>query len=1334
MSELLQSIAEEYWIKKLRHGKPLSLFYDHRQSCGRQSGGRQTSEPSQELQFAFPSTHTDRLAAVAGGNQASVYLILLSVLHSLVYKYTGESDALVATAGFNGREEEEEAILFFRADLTETITPKELLKKNLAQLNTILEHPALSWDTIQERFGSDEEQGILRQLGFVYEGFNRPSSCLADLRLLFRVTTTGMDYNLHILFQPAFYSKGQVQQLGEHFLWMLSAFLNRSGQPLSRLHILNADEEAQVLATERHHIAQAPQQTLVALFEEQVARFPDKEALCFKGISYTYQQLNTQVNSLASYLREQHQVQPNEVVGLMMPRSSAMVIAILGILKAGAAFLPIESSLPAKRKQYMLENASVKLLLTESDAMFELADYYAGELMALDIQLSEIPVVEANPAPGSEPSDLAYILYTSGSTGEPKGVEIQHQSIVNYLHWANNHYFQHETGHRFALFTAITFDLTLTSLFSSLVRGDGLLVTEDKPIDELLKDLFGNQSTVRALKLTPAHINLLGELGLTSTQVQTVILGGEALHQKQIDILRSLNPAIRIFNEYGPTEATVGCMVKQVLGSEAEITIGKAIDNTSIYLIDAHHALLPVGVAGEIGVSGAGLAKGYLNQPDTTAEKFVSIQLNQGEETFRLYKTGDLGVLLPDGEIRYLGRKDNQVKIRAFRVELGEIENCLCQYPAIKEVVVIDAEDKVQDKFLVAYYIANEVLLVEELRQHLESYLPDYMIPSYFVRVERFSLTPHGKVDRKALPSPSEALSGRSTYVAPTNAMEANLVRIWEEALDVKEVGITDNFFSLGGDSLKAIRVANKIQQIVDETVPFTLLFDASTIQRFSACLPVLVQQRLEAITDLSSVFAGKKDQPGLSDFAIEPIPEADYYEVSHAQGRIWLTAQLEEKQIGYNICGARVLEDIQLAVLEKAFQALVERHESLRTVFINLDGSPKQKILPPDARFNPEYLDMSEEDNKQEKVNALSFELSNHSFDLENGPLFRAQLVQVDNTTYALLFALHHIISDGWTMDVLFKDLTSLYEGFLTQDQNVLPPLAIQYKDYAAWEHQQLQGESLLGHRAYWLAQFAGELPVLELRTDFPRPAVITTNAGTVNFLIEESLRNRLVEFSHQQQVTLVMTLMAALNTLLFRYSNQYDLIIGTPFGGRIRTELENQVGIFLNLLALRTQFSEQETFISLLKKTQKTVLGAFEHQVYPFDRIVKDLELRRNPGRSPLFDVMFSWQNTNEESFHPSEEEFLQQKPDILTEDSKYDLTFIFSDFQKGVFTSIKYNSDLFKKDTIEGFQTRFIKIVESIIANPEIALNEINLGQEREQPKKRESFIKQNFSTKF
>ncbi|MES2732768.1 MAG: amino acid adenylation domain-containing protein, partial [Bacteroidota bacterium] len=964
MSELLQSIAEEYWIKKLQYRKPLSLFYDHPTS---QNAG----DASQEVHIAFPPTQADRLAAVAGSAQASVYLILLSVVHALVYKYTGEPDVLVATAGFQVREEEEQALVFFRTVLNETTTPKELLKKNLVQLNTILEHPALSTETLQERFGSEEEQGTLHQLGFYYDGFNRPTSCLSDVQLLFRVTTTDTGYVLGIRFQPAFYSKGQVQQLGEHFLGLLSSFLNRSSQPLSSFHWLSSAEEERVLATERHHLAQASQQTLVALLEAQVARFPEKEALRFKGVSYTYQQLNTQVNSLACYLQKQHQVQPNEVVGLMVPRSSAMVIAILGILKAGAAFLPIESSLPAKRKQYMLENASVKLLLTESDAMFELADYYTGELMALDIQLADLPVVEANPAPGSGPSDLAYVLYTSGSTGEPKGVEIQHQSIVNYVQWANQHYFQHETGHRFALFTAITFDLTLTSLFSSLLRGDGLLVTEEKPIDELLRELFGSQSTVRALKLTPAHINLLGELGLQSTPIQTVILGGEALHQKQIDILLALNPAMQIFNEYGPTEAAVGCMVKQVGGNEAEITIGKAIEHTSIYIIDAHHVLLPSGVAGEIGVSGAGLAKGYLNQPDTTAEKFVSIRLNQAEETFRLYKTGDLGLVLPNGEIRYLGRKDNQVKIRAFRVELGEIENCLRKHPAIKETVVLDAEDKAQDKFLVAYYIAEEVLLVEELRHHVGAYLPEYMIPAYFVRVEKFPLTAHGKIDRKALPSPMEALSGRPTYVAPTNVMEANLVRVWEEALDVKEVGIHDNFFGLGGDSLKAIRVANKIQQLVGETVPFTLLFDAPTIQRFAACLSVSVQQRLETITDLASFVDGKKGQPGLADFAIEPIAEADHYEVSHAQGRIWLTAQMEEKQIGYNICGARVLPDIQRASLERALQALVERHESLRTVFINLDGRPKQKILPPDARFKPEYLDLREDDHKQEKVNA---------------------------------------------------------------------------------------------------------------------------------------------------------------------------------------------------------------------------------------------------------------------------------------------------------------------------------------------------------------------------
>ena len=807
-------------------------------------------------------------------------------------------------------------------------------------------------------------------------------------------------------------------------------------------------------------------------------------------------------------------------------------------------------------------------------------------------------------------------------------------------------------------------------------------------------------------------------MNLETTAIQTVILGGEALQQNQIDVLQELNPEIQIFNEYGPTETTVGCMVKEITKSNKQITIGNPIANTKTFIVNTNNRILPEGVAGELVVSGLGLAKGYLGKEALTKQRFVSLGFNSSTATIPVYKTGDLAVKLPNGEMQYLGRQDNQVKINGYRIELEEIKTALSQHPEITQSCVVFKENAENKQFIIAYYVADSALTEQELRQFLLAYLPTYMLPAFYVKIKRIPLTANGKINEKALPLP-ESMVGMGNYEAPANQTEENLATIWQEVLGVEKIGILDDFFLLGGDSIKAIRICNKIQKSLNVSVEITTLFELLTIKKLANYIQ----------TEAVSLATNKENT------SIQPIPEAPYYEVSSAQKRIWISSQLQASQLSFNISSWRVLEGINVSVLENAFNALIERYEILRTVFIDIDGHPKQKLQEASEYATIQHIDLTNHPEKEVEVQKLAAIESKTAFNLEKGPLVRAKLIQINENEHVLLFTIHHIISDGWTMEILFKEMTSLYQSFLLYGKNTVPPLKIQYKDFAAWENKQLSGEHLKHHQNYWLDTFKGELPVIKLPTDYERPPILTYEGTSTALTLDIKQSEALKRIGKENNTTLFTVLLATLYTLLHRYSNQQDIVIGSPFLGRSMAELENQVGAFINLLAIRVQLApEGETFSGLLEKVKHNLSMAHKHQVYPFERIVKDLSLKKDPSRAPLFDVLFSFQNPGAMAQLTEAEVLKLQKEDVLTENSKYDLTLIFTEYENGIFGAVKYNRNLFKKETIDLFKTRFIETIDSIIAQPEVRLDEIEFSSVLSYNNENEIHINENFSTKF
>jgi acyl carrier protein len=769
---------------------------------------------------------------------------------------------------------------------------------------------------------------------------------------------------------------------------------------------------------------------------------------------------------------------------------------------------------------------------------------------------------------------------------------------------------------------------------------------------------------------------------------------------------------------YGPTEDTIWTTWTEVPlvkagGIYPSPPIGKPIANHQVYILGTGLRLQPIGIAGEICIGGDGTAVGYLNQPELTAETFLSFSYRsyRSYRTYfskKIYKTGDLGRWLPDGNIEFLGRIDHQVKIRGFRIETGEIEGRLLNHENIKEAVVLARQDEQGEKHLCAYIVWSGAVEkkpgIMELKEHLVQTLPAYMIPAYFIRLEKIPLTPGGKIDRKALLLPGiDALEGRR-YAAPRSKLEQELVEIWEAVLPGSvPIGIDDNFFEIGGHSLKAAVLAARINKTMKLKIPLSLIFQRPTVRALASYI---------------------NRSPAATFTPIRAVEQKEYYHASYAQRRVWVLSQSEASSLSFNIHGAYLFEEEpDIDVFRGVFHRLIERHESLRTVFLMIDGDVKQRILPAEETgFSPGYVNLRGAENREKKIRELVEREGNTLFDLLNGPLLRAKLVQVEEKKYWLLFTIHHIISDFLSMEVLRKEVGILSESLRRGEMNPLGPLRTQYRDYTAWQNEQLAGRQLEQLRKYWQGRFmqADNIPVLGLPYDKMRPAVLSHRGETAAFTIPGKTAAELRTLAEKNNATLFMVLLSSIYVFLFHYSGQTDIVIGTPVAGREHADLENQTGYYLNTLPLRTAFREENTFIELLNMVRKVTLGAFEHQLYPFDRLVDELGIKRDMGRHPLFDVVVDMLNLMEP---PGAGERVETQNEITFHQcrSKFDLTVYFIEEAESIGVHFEYSTDLFEKKskTIERMVNRFRTLLADIIKNTRVPISNLQLQEVEEIP---------------
>ncbi|MEH2268244.1 MAG: amino acid adenylation domain-containing protein [Nostoc sp.] len=1274
---------------------------------------------------------TQRLKQLSQESDATLFMTLLAAFLVLLSRYSGQLDIVVGSPIANRNNKSVDQLMGFfantlalRGDLSGNPSFADFLTQVRQTTLSAYAHQDLPFEMLVEKLQPDRDlsrnplvqvmfslqnasQSFWDLPGLTTQKMSLPVDEMVrfDLEVNYWEVSGGLEgvwsYNADL------FNAATITRIAQHFQTLLQAIVANPRAGIAKLPLLSQAERHQLLVEWNDTLADYPHDKCIhQLFEEQCLSTPDAVAVVYENQQLTYYELNYQANQLAHYLQTLG-VKPDVLVGICVERSLEMVIGLLGILKAGGAYLPLDPDYPTERLSFMLEDAQVPVLLTQQELLEKLPQHQA-QVVCLDTDWQLISQLsQDNPITNVQNSNLAYVIYTSGSTGKPKGAMNTHRGIGNRLLWMQQTY-QLTTVDCILQKTPFSFDVSVWEFFWPLLNGAYLVLAKPgghKDSAYLVNLILEQQITT--LHFVPSMLQIfLEEQNLKNcSSLKRVICSGEAL-PKELQERFFTRLECELHNLYGPTEAAIDvtfwqCKQKSNLRT---VPIGRPIANTQIYILDSHLQPVPVGLIGELHIGGLGLARGYLNRPQLTQDKFIPNPFEEvGEST--LYKTGDLARYLPDGTIEYLGRIDNQVKIRGFRIELGEIEALLASHAEVWENVVVVREDESGDKRLVAYIVpqVEQSPTVQQLRHFLKAKLPEYMMPSAFVLLESLPLTANGKVDRRALPKPELDGTLLEKYVAPRTPIEEMLVQIWAQVLKVEQVGIHNNFFELGGHSLLAMQLVSRIRNIFKVELPLRELFAAATVAQLAQSIGQLQQQDLE-----------------LSAQPIVPRAENAELLLSYAQQRLWFLDQLNPNSAFYNIpIALHLAGTVQVAALEQSLQEIIHRHETLHTNFIAIDGKPAQ-IIQKQPNWTVCVVELQHLPSSEQEIatQQLAKQQAIQPFDLATQTLVRATLVVLSETEHVLLLCMHHIVSDGWSIGVFIQELAALYNASSQGQPSPLAPLPVQYADFALWQRQWLQGDVLQSQLSYWQQQLASAPALLSLPTDRPRAAVQTDNGAYQEFALSEKLTGELGQLSQQQGVTLFMTLLAAFDTLLYRYTGTEDILVGSPIANRDRSEIEGLIGFFVNTLVMRTDLAGNPSFSELLLRVREMAMEAYSHQHLPFEMLVEALQPERNLCHTPLFQVMFVLQNAPTSGVELTG---LTVSPfPIKGANARFDLTLIMQNTATGLLGVWEYNTDLFDASTIERMTGHFVTLLEGIIANPEERISQLPLLTQPEQQK--------------
>ncbi|WP_164003037.1 non-ribosomal peptide synthetase, partial [Pyxidicoccus caerfyrddinensis] len=1274
------------------------------------------------LPVHLPLPLSEALSAFCQREGVTPFMALLAVWQLLLARYSGQDDVTVGSpiAG-RTRGETEGLIGFFvntlvlRSHVQPQATFRELLAHVRASTLAAYEHQHLPFEKLVEELQpqrslshsplfqvmlvlNNAPPAELSLAGLSFVPLEREAEATKfDLTLSLTQTPRGLSGSLS--YRTDLFDASTVSRMVEHLQTLLEATLASPGARVGELPLLSPSERTRLLesfnATTELLSSEEPLHTLIA---EQAARHPERPALACEGQVLTYGELDARANQLAWHLRALG-VGPESCVALCLERSVEMVVALLAVWKAGGAYVPLDPAQPALRLQALVEEVSAPVVVTVSAfAASFVASHVSAVLLDEDSRLLTGLSTEAPPRQ-VHPENVAYVLFTSGSTGRPKGVAVSHGQLAHYVHSATQR-LDLKDCESFALVSTFVADLGNTVLFPALCTG-GLLHVLPQEIASspaAVAEYF-QRHAVDCMKLVPSHLAAL----MTAAEPRHVlprkklVLGGESSSWALMEQVRALAPDCEVFNHYGPTETTVGVLAGRVelptAGSApATVPLGRPLAHTRLYVLDERLQPVPVGVPGELFIGGAQVTRGYLRRPELTAERYLP-DLYSPVPGARMYRSGDKVRWLADGRVEFIGRADFQVKVRGFRVEPGEIATVLREHPAVHEALVVAREEVPGDKRLVAYVVpSSEPVPAESLRAFLQQRLPAHMVPSAFVSLEAFPLTPNGKVDRKDLPAPEAPSSPEDAYVAPRTPTEELLAALWAEVLRVPRVGVNDHFFELGGHSLLATRLVSRIRAAFRTELPLRTIFEAPT---------------LEAL-------ARRIDAQGTADSAppLVPVSRTGRLPLSFAQQRLWLIDQLEPGSPAYNIPSAlRISGALDTEALRQSLEALVRRHEALRTTFRDEAGEPVQVISPPEPlRLDVVNLGNLPEGAREAEARRLAAAEAMTPFDLATGPLLRASLLVLDAREHVLLLTVHHIVSDGWSTGVLVRELVSFYKASASGQSPRLAALPLQYADFAAWQRAWLQGDVLQRQLDYWKQQLSGAPALLELPTDRPRPAVQSQRGTTLPVHLPESVASALSALCQREGVTPFMALLAVWQVLLARYSGQDDVVVGTPIAGRTRSETEGLLGFFVNTLVLRTQLRPRATFRELLAQVRATTLSAYEHQHVPFEKLVEELQPQRSLGHSPLFQVMLVLQNAPGTALSLPGLTF--QALEREAEVTKFDLTLALAQTPRGLTGTLSYRTDLFDASTVARMVEHLRTLLDGALASPDARLEALPL----------------------
>jgi len=1235
------------------------------------------------------------LKQVCREEHSTLFMGLMSVLNALIFKYTREEDIIIGTP-VSGRLHPalQQQIGFYvntialRTHIGGADSFRTLLGKVREAAINGYEHQDHPFDRLLEELEltrdvsrsplfdimlilhNEQEINNLSEYEVPAEGMiNFEGSCYVKFDLNFDMSEVGDQLYVRLSYNRDIYTREAITRFLEHFQGLLQALVSAPDVVLDATVYLSPKEENQLLEDYNHTTTTAPKDRLIHLFNRQVHN--GNIALYDHGKAITYETLSGKSDWMAQWIYERG-VRPGRCVLVCMERSVELIISLLGILKTGATYIPVDTGNADERIGYIIENAAPLLILTDDPERLSV--------------ISAIPVYSPAAILHTAPTEINYqqailpaddaiscIIYTSGSTGYPKGVQIRETSIVNRLFWMWQQY-PFAEGERNAWKTAIGFVDHIWEIFGPLLQGiPAVLFTKEEMLDETFIDQLSAERISRIVLVPSLLVNIMaiaGQKGGDSLPyLQYCTCSGEELRTDLAKTFTSLFPGKTLLNIYGSTEVTADVTCFEINASVTwegnSVPIGKPISNTRIYILDAARNLVPVGIPGEIYVAGAAVSNGYLGNEQLTAEKFIHDERFPGEVLFR---TGDAGKWTADGQIVYCGRLDNQLKVRGHRIEPVEIERILFMQAGIEQAVVT-----VKEGMLVAYITGNTTVSREDLRQQLALMVPAYMLPAAIVKLEKLPLTSSGKVDRQQLPVPDWAADGEHTFTAPGSEMEIAIEMIWQKVLNTTDrISIHTGFFNTGGHSLRLMQLINHYNSAFGTRPSVEDLFRHTTI---AAHAVLLARSNRELYASIPVI-------------AISPD-----YPVSDGQQRMWLQSHLGHSSRTYHLEGRYELYDIDRDALEGAIKKVIDRHEILRTVFrLNAAGELRQVVLPGIA-FSLGY-----ETVPAEELNEHMEVLMTKPFQLDEGPLLRAGVIGTDGESNIFWFCLHHIIGDGWSSEILAKEVMLYYDATRSGREAAIAPLRIQYKDYAAWLQKLLDSETAQVHRNYWMNELGGEIPVLRLPMAGTRPAILTDNGYCLKTLLEDQLIDPLQACCYAVNATLYMGFVAVLNALLYRYSGQGDIIIGSPVAGRSHKELEDQIGFYINTLVLRTKIRATDSFQDVLLQVRRTSLSAFSHQLYPFDRLTDDLELVRDKSRSPLFDVMLTMQNQRERVYDADD-----LASGAITDGGyfkvKYDLLFNIEKVNGGYRLDLRYNSDIYNKESMTGMLYHFRTILENL-----------------------------------